>query len=303
MQKVSKIWTVGLTLTVMLLLAGGTRAWMHRSAREFFFPLENGTAWFRRQVVARVVTLFRAQQTLDRVRMLEDEVSRLRIDALEMEGIAAENRELRREASMPPRAVCVPERCLVISYGGASGWWRSVRVNKGTNAGIAKGDAVVAPEGLVGYVTDATATTAEVRLITDPASRISCVLDTGPDTMLSRGILQGCGWHSGGEEVADFLYVAAPLRLDYLKRDDAESGGNNAVPASDVSAEEPEIRSRTRVVTSGLSGTVPGGIPVGWLVGTEVDPEGLYRTGEVLPAVDFANLTTLFVLTGPGRHR
>ena len=303
MQKVSKIWTVGLTLTVMLLLAGGTRAWMHRSAREFFFPLENGTAWFRRQVVARVVTLFRAQQTLDRVRMLEDEVSRLRIDALEMEGIAAENRELRREAAMPPRAVCVPERCLVISYGGASGWWRSVRVNKGTNAGIAKGDAVVAPEGLVGYVTDATATTAEVRLITDPASRISCVLDTGPDTMSSRGILQGCGWHSGGEEVADFLYVAAPLRLDYLKRDDAESGGNNAVPASDVSAEEPEIRSRTRVVTSGLSGTVPGGIPVGWLVGTEVDPEGLYRTGEVLPAVDFANLTTLFVLTGPGRHR
>lgn len=276
---------------------------MHRSAREVFFPLENGTAWFRRQVVARAVTLFRAQQALDRVRMLEDEVARLRIDAAMMEEIAAENRELRREAELPPRAACIPERCLVISYGGASGWWRSVRVNKGANSGVAKGDAVITPEGLVGYVTDATATTAEVRLITDPASRVSCALDADDGSTLSRGILQGCGWHSGGEDVAEFLYIAAPLRLDYLKRDDAAADDSSADTAPETSADEPAIRSRTRVVTSGLSGTIPGGIPVGWLVGTEVDPDGLYRTGEVLPAVDFANLTTLFVLTGPGRRK
>ncbi len=301
LRKTSKIWHIAIALTLLLLLAGGARGWLHRSAREGVFPLENGAAWFRRQVVARVATLFNAQQTLDEKRRLEDELARLRVDALMMEDVAAENRELRRQANIPPGAVCFPERCLPLSYGGALGWWRSLRVNKGRNSGIEKGDAVIAPEGLVGYVTDVTDSTADVRLITDPACRISCALETAPGAEPSRGILQGMGWNSGNSEVADFLYVADPLRMDYLKRDPA--GGDNAPGAGAGDADAAEMATRTRVTTSGLSGTIPGGIPVGWLVGAAAAPDGLYRTGEVLPAVDFANLTTLFVLTGPGRRR
>jgi cell shape-determining protein MreC len=63
------------------------------------------------------------------------------------------------------------------------------------------------------------------------------------------------------------------------------------------------ISPRTKVVTSSLSGTIPGGILVGWLIDSVVEPNGLYRTGKVLPAVDFANIKTLFVLTGVGRLR
>ncbi len=301
MRKVSKIWYVGLALTLLLLFAGG-RGWLHRVAREGVFPLENGAAWFRRQVVARGLTLFRAQATLDEKRRLEDELARLRVDALLLEGVAAENRDLRRQASIPAGAICFPERCLAVSYGGALGWWRSLRVNKGRRSGIAKGDAVIAPEGLVGYVTDVTDATADVRLITDPACRISCVLEAAPGSEPIRGILQGRGWSSRNADVADFLYVADPLRIDYLRRDDAEPA--EADPAKRMSdAWTGGIPARTRVMTSGLSGTIPGGIPVGWLVSAAVDPDGLYRTGDVLPAVDFANMGTLFVLTGPGRRR
>ena len=301
LQKVSKIWHAALALTLLLLLAGGARGWLHNVAREGVYPFENGAAWFRRQVVARVTTLFRAQRTLDEARRLEDELARLRVDALLLENVAAENRELRREASIPPGAVCFPERCLVLSYGGSLGWWRSLRVNKGARSGIAKGDAVVAPEGLVGYVTDTTDSTADVRLITDPACRISCMLEAAPGSEPSRGILQGRGWNSGNTEVADFLYVADPLRIDYLRRDDA--AGRDGPAANDASGAGAGVPARTRVMTSGLSGTIPGGIPVGWLVSAAVDPDGLYRSGDVLPAVDFANLSTLFVLTGPGRRR
>ena len=301
LQKVSKIWYAAFALTLLLLLAGGARGWLHRLAREGTFPLENGAAWFRRQIVARVVTLFDAQRTLDEKRRLEDELARLRVDALLLEEVAAENRELRRQSTIPPGAVCFPERCLVLSYGGALGWWRSLRVNKGSRSGIARGDAVIAPEGLVGYVTDTTASTAEVRLITDPASRISCVLEAPPGSEPARGILQGRGWNSRNAEVADFLYVADPLRIDYLRRDDTV--GEDSPADGQASASGAGIPARTRVMTSGLSGTIPGGIPVGWLVSAAVDPDGLYRAGDVLPAVDFANLTTLFVLTGPGRRR
>ena len=213
---------------------------------------------------------------------------------------APPRRRPHREASIPPGAVCFPERCLALSYGGALGWWRSLRVNKGLRAGVAKGDAVIAPEGLVGYVTDVTDSTADVRLITDPACRISCVLEAAPGAEPARGILQGRGWNSRNSEVVDFLYVADPLRIDYLPRESADGAG--APPAS-ADASEAGIPPRTRVTTSGLSGTIPGGIPVGWLVDAAAAPDGLYRTGEVLPAVDFANLTTLFVLTGPGRRR
>ena len=301
MRKVSKTWYVALALTLLLLLAGGARDWLHRVAREGVFPLENGAAWFRRQVVARVVTLFTAQATLDEKRRLEDELARLRVDALLLEGVAAENRDLRRQASIPAGAICFPERCLAVSYGGALGWWRSLRVNKGRRSGVAKGDAVIAPEGLVGYVTDVTDATADVRLITDPACRISCVLEAAPGSEPARGILQGRGWNSRNADVVDFLYVADPLRIDYLRRDDADPA--EAGPAERASGAGPGIPARTRVMTSGLSGTIPGGIPVGWLVDAAVDPDGLYRTGDVLPAVDFANLGTLFVLTGPGRRR
>jgi rod shape-determining protein MreC len=298
LRKVSKIWHVAIALTLLLLLAGGARGWIHRAAREGVFPLENGAAWFRRQVVSRAATLFHAQRTLDEKRRLEDELARLRVDALILEGVAAENRELRRQASIPPGAICYPERCLALSYGGALGWWRSLRVNKGSASGIAKGDAVIAPEGLVGYVTDVTDSTADVRLITDPACRISCVLEAAPGAEPARGILQGRGWNSRNSEVADFLYVADPLRIDYLRRESAKGAG-----APEADADRAGIPPRTRVTTSGLSGTIPGGIPVGWLVDAAAAPDGLYRTGEVLPAVDFANLTTLFVLTGPGRRR
>lgn len=294
MNKTPKIWIVCLVATLLLLLAGGgARAWMHRVAGEGEVPFETAAGWVRRHVGARIGPAFRAQAAVERMQRLEDEVARLRIDAMLLEQVAEENRQLRLQANLPPRASCRVERCLAISRGGSLGWWRSIRVNKGSSSGIAPGDAVVAPDGLVGRVRAVTATTAEIIPITDPNCRIACALDLPPGRPSARGILTGAGWRApeGGADLPEFLYVAAPMRLDYLDRDleAPESGGEAPLPA------------RTRIVTSGLSGTIPGGIPVGWLVSTELEPNRLYRTGTVLPAVDFANLTTLFVLASPGR--
>ena len=288
MQKVSKIWYVLLVLTLLLLLAGGVRAWFYRFSRETDFPLENASAWFHRQVVNRITPILHAQAEHNRVLALEDENARLKINAKLMELVAVENAELRRQANLPPRIANRLERCLILSRGGTAGWWRTLRLNKGSSDGIQVGDAVLSPEGLVGLVSDVSASIADVRLITDPSSRIACALEMGPGTPPARGILQGAGWDSRGEDVSKFLFVVEPMRLDYLNRDLPEQAAK-APPA------------RTRVVTSGLGGAIPGGLPVGWLIGTEIEPNGLYRTGSVLPAVDFANLTTLFVMIGTGR--
>lgn len=288
MQKVSKIWYVVLTLTILLLLAGGVGVWLHHSSREMALPAENALAWFHRQFSYRLEPVLHAQRMLNRLQYLEDENARLQINARLMEQVAVENAQLRQQANLPPRVPNRLERCLILSRGGTSGWWRSIRLNKGSSSGIHIGDAVVSPEGLVGLVCETSASTADVRLITDPSSRIACALEMAPGMPPARGILQGAGWNSRNEDVSEFLFVVEPMRLDYLNRD---------LPEQLVKAPP----ARTRVVTSGLGGAIPGGLLVGWLIGTEIEPNGLYRTGSVLPAVDFANLTTLFVIIGTGR--
>lgn len=290
MRKASKKWYFCLVITLVLLLFGATRAWLHSAAREGSYSLENGLGWIKRQVFGRVATLFQAQESFNRLHSLEDEVARLRVDAMQLEQIAAENRELRRTALLPDRVMKHPERCLVLSRDGALGWWQTLRVNKGYSSGIRVGDAVVAPEGLVGKVREVAANYSDVLLITDPNCRIACVLESSGDSPVVRGILHGCGWSSSGAEVDSFLFTADPMRLDYLER--------NSPPGESGIDEMPP---RTRVMTSGLSGTIPGGIPVGWLIGTEPEPDGLYKTGTVLPAVDMASISSLFVLTDPGR--
>ena len=345
MEKVSKIWYVGLGLTVVMLLFA--RLWLHRTASEGVKPLETFAAWTSSRIVPRATALFRAQAVIDENRRLRDEMARLRVDASLMEEVAVENAALRTEAAIPPRSRLHAERCVVISRGGSGGWWRSIRLGKGRFSGIRPGDAVVAPEGLVGYVASVTDTSSDVRLLTDPSCRISCVLDEAGDAP-ARGILQGCGWNSrGNEDIAEFLYVAEPLRVDYLplavgdrqgmdvqitdnreqiidNRNGApgaqivdsrystdpstlQRGGEAAASTSStapyVGASTAFSQARALVKTSGLSETIPGGIMVGWLVSEGVDPDGLYRMGQVLPAVDFADLSSVFVLTSQGGGR
>ena len=288
------------------------------------------------QVSTRAVALWRAQETVARLRRLEDEVEQLRIDARALEDLAAENRELRQSLGLPPRTVRQPLKCEVISCGGAAGWWRSLKINRGANSGVREGDAVVCADGLVGRVKKVYSDASDVQLITDANSRISCSLVVPDGVQPIRGILQGEGWEipaengwaqdswvdgeiiggsdgptatwarnpmpdlaaftarallpslgNGGEGMG-FLFVAAPLRLDYLDRATLESG---------------ILSARIRVVTSGLSGSIPGGIPVGWLVSAQLDGDGLYGIGSVVPAVDFSSLRTMAVLVGEGGSR
>ncbi|MDD5706524.1 MAG: rod shape-determining protein MreC [Kiritimatiellae bacterium] len=281
MTRWSRVWGLCLGLTVVLLLFGGTRRWVHRAAREGIYPFENSAAWVKRQLVDRFPRVWRSAALTARNQALEAEVARLRVDAALMEQVAAENRELRRQMGTAQLLAWGRlEPCVTLSRGGATGWWRQLRINKGSDHGVAIGDAVLAPDGLVGRVVDLSANTAEVRLITDAHSRIACRLDPAPpDAGGVYGVLHGSGWRAGDPELPEMLYVIEPLRLRYLERD--------VTPAP-----------RTRVVTSGLGGGLPAGLLVGYLLASEVDENGLYRMGDVMPAADLRNLPLLFVLTG-----
>ncbi len=278
-MRVSKVWGIVFALTLAALASVWLRARLASGAREAFYPFANAASWFRGHVVVRASGWASGGRLAARVRELEAEVARLRLDLMCAEALAGENRDLRQQLQFVAHA---PERlvpCQVLSRDGTTGWWRQIRLGKGSRHGLAPGQAVLTGDGLVGRVTTVSPGSAEALLITDPNSRLACELDPPPPGIGAvRGILYGGGVRAGSN-LPELLHVIEPLRLRYLARD--------AQPAP-----------RTRVLTSGLGGGVPAGLTVGYLLDSEIDAGGLYRVGEIVTAADLATLTTVFVLVG-----
>ena len=54
----------------------------------------------------------------------------------------------------------------------AAAWWQQLELGQGASAGVASGDAVIGPGGLIGRVQSVTPTTARVKLLTAPGSKV-----------------------------------------------------------------------------------------------------------------------------------
>jgi rod shape-determining protein MreC len=87
-----------------------------------------------------------------------------------LQQLEADNHRLRRLLDLErgnPLLVSAP----VISRQ-AEGWWKQLVIGRGGLQGLAPGDAVLAPGGLLGRLVSVTPTTATVLLLTDSSSRI-----------------------------------------------------------------------------------------------------------------------------------
>ncbi len=279
-MKQSKIWVWLLVLSLGALLVW--RSGVRRLAREAVYPWANACSWYERTVGVRARAVFSRVQYASRNAALERDVARLQVMAQESEALEAEIVRLRGLLDFAPPVSCRWLAAPVLSRGGTSAVWQSVRLGKGSLHGVRKGDPVVVPEGLVGRVTDVSAHTSEVMLITDPNSRVACELDSpGEGIGAVRGILYGGGASAAADPRLTLLYVVDPLRLRYLAR-------------------EFDPAPRTRVVTSGLGQTFPKGLTVGYVIESRLEPSKLSREASVLPAVDMAALYEVFILSARG---
>src|SRR6202047_140631 len=148
--------------------------------------------------------------------------------------LSAENAELRDLSKLGPEPASslVPARVIADS-GGA--YARSVMVNAGRDNGVARGQAAMTGEGLVGRVAEVGSRAARILLITDLNSRVPVVVDG----TRQRAILSGDN--------------SAHPSLRYV-----DAGGT--------------IRIGDQIVASGQGGVFPPGLPVG--VVASVDGEG-----------------------------
>ena len=281
-MKQSKLWIWLLVLSVGALLVW--RAGVRDLAREALYPYENACLWFERTVWVRLQAVFSRARHASLNARLERDVARLRIAEQEVESLDAEVARLRKLLDFTPPVACRWLAAPVLSRGGTTAVWQSVRLAKGSLHGVRKGDPVMDPDGVVGRVSDVSPHTCEVMLITDPNSRVSCELEVpGEGVGVVRGILYGGGASAAADPKLTLLYVVDPLRLRYLAR-------------------EFEPAPRTRVVTSGLGQTFPKGLTVGYVLDSRLEPNGLSREASVMPAVDMASLGELFILSVRGSH-
>ena len=244
-------------------------------------PIENGWRKAVSSLGVRIGGIFNSQATAARNKELERENALLRMVRADNDSLRSENERLRALVGFKPpggRGKWIP--ASVLSVGGATGARNFLRIDRGTRAGVKAGAAVAVPEGLVGRVAEAGFNEAMVIPITDPGVRVACEIKT-PDPAAGPiyGILYGSGAYSRVVVNASLVYAVNPLRLGHIGRN-----SNFGIP------------SRAKVVTSGLGGVYPRGLPVGHLLdGTSEDEMRLERQGEVVPAVDFPGLEYVFV--------
>ncbi len=137
--------------------------------------------------------------------------------------------------------------------------YQTLRISVGVESGIQPGAPVVSGQGLVGQVLESSLFSSTILLITDANSGVAVL---SADNR-SNGVIKGTG------EVY--------LMMDY-------------VAGSDL------LESGEEVVTSGLGGVFPKGLPVGIVTSVTPDPVTHVKTATVLPYTDFSNLEEVSVL-------
>jgi len=191
------------------------------------------------------------------------ELGRLRLIEDRFEQLERENIQLREALEFKKHAPFKVIAAQVIRRQ-PSTWWRTVIIDRGEESGVGVQVPVLAGKGLVGKIDQPLKGMSTVILLTDEDCRVSAKIEGTPEV----GILSGQRGEFDGSPL---------LRLRYLSKN-------------------PGIRPGMRVFTTGRGGLFPANVLLGTIESFETgtfDTEALVR-----PSVDFADLSTVFVLTG-----
>lgn len=139
-------------------------------------------------------------------------------------------------------------------------WTDTIVIDKGSTSGIRMDMPVTIGSGVIGQVCSVSATTSTVRLLTDPSMGVSAMLQNSRTT----GILAGS--------------VDGYLHLQYV--------------TTDVDVSTGEI-----VVSSGLGGVYPKGLPLGRVVSVSSASSDQYLDITVEPISRASNYEEVFVIT------
>ncbi len=195
---------------------------------------------------------------LEENRRLRREAEDLRLKLLRLTDIEGEMQRLGAAVryTTPPAGRI---RAVDIVYVDYASWLRTLVLYAGDQP-VRVNQPVLSPDGLVGRVMAVAGPYAKVQLVTDRAASVGgMILRTR-----RQGVVRGGGRGSGG------------LELDY-------------VPL------QADARPGDRVLTAGIDGVYPRGIPIGTVISVAAGGQ-LFHSIQVAPAVDFGTLDQVYLL-------
>lgn len=147
-----------------------------------------------------------------------------------------------------------------IISGSTDSWSSTVTINLGSSSGLTVGMPVMASNGVIGQIVECGATSSTVRLINDENSSVSAMVQS----TRAQGMLNGS---ASGQVTLDLIATSQTVNV------------------GDV------------VVTSGLGGVFPKGLPLGKVTNVENTPGSLYLEVTVEPFASTENFEEVLVIT------
>ena len=230
---------IGLSVACALVALDGRRQWTETARAELqrgLAPIQQLVAlpWRSGEQSLKYLTL--QQDLLRRVDQLEAENDRLRIEARNIDLLQQENSVLRQLQDLPTEGLAL-RRAVQLVQRGRDGASQRFLINAGSLEGLRPGLALVAPDGVVGQVIAVDAHSAQVALLSDQGQ--------ATPVQIARNSLRAVLVGEGLPNRASLRFLA-----------------NNA-----------DVKPGDQLLTSGLDGVYPPGMPVATVLTVERDSQ------------------------------
>lgn len=252
---------VALLTLILLNLPGHTTARLKLAVGSLFLPLF-GLASSSQHLAGKAGDAVTTRgELLRQNEALRRQNEQLRFEAMQAGAIAGENARLRQLFGWPRRTQWKVKLANVVLRDPAN-WWRTVWIDLGSRDGARVNLPVLTADGLVGRISSVTLTRSQVVLLGDRGCKVAAEVAESRDS----GVI-------GAADPFDNSLVA----LGFLSKNASLKPGED-------------------VVTSGLGGLFPAGIPIGKIVDSRQIEYGLYTEARVKLAVNLGALDEVWIL-------
>lgn len=189
---------------------------------------------------------------------LRDEIKGLNTRIISAEETLLANQRLEKLIGMK-NSLKIPTLAVSIVGEDVSSWFKTLLIDRGSSDGITEGMAVVAADGVVGQIVKVAPSTSRVLLLTDHASGIAATIQRSR----ARGVVKGKG---------DGL-----CSLEFTTR-------------------EEDVKVGDQVISSGIGGVFPKGVPIGEVTMVKRGEYGIFQTVTIRPTANISHLEEALVV-------
>src|SRR5712691_6011780 len=236
---------------------GETRTLFERTVMTLFSPVPKAVNWIGSTTSDMFHGYLDMRRSVNENLELHRKVAALTTENLKLRQSSTDLRRLRSLLAYADQLSLDTSMAQAIMLD-TSGRFKSIIIDRGSKDGIEVNDAVVNANGLIGRVVLTTKDMAKVQLVTDSNSSVGALVER----TRRQGVVRGDG--GGGAEMND-----VPALADVAPGD--------------------------RVLTAGIDGIYPKGIPIGVVVKSDQGPN-LFKNILVKPSVDFGSIEEVIVI-------